>query len=1057
MLLPISLFGQNKIYQQIQAIEQSPQAFTNFDYLREAPIDYAEKSQLTKGVKDAQIFEVDQKLLKNFVTKKSKQVKMDLKDMDGKPMRLLLTQSKVFTPDFNLYNSANPDVPMTYDGGVHYRGIIEGDQNSVVAISVFNDQIMGLILKDQSNYVLGKLQEDTEDRHILYKDDELEEIYAFECGTFDDDEPYTKEDLEDNGLSQAENVGDCIRVYVEIDNDIVTQKGGAVNATNYVTGLFNQVIVMYANENLDMVVSEIFAWTNTSPYSSSSSSGMLSDFQSNIGTFNGDLAHLLSYQASGGIAAGFSGICNNNPDESMCFSSIDATYSNVPTYSWSVMVVTHEMGHLIGSRHTHACVWNGNNTAIDGCSGSTEGSCALPGNPSGGGTAMSYCHITNVGINLNLGFGTQPGNVIRNTVANASCLSACGPGCNDGIQNGGETGVDCGGPDCPACPTCNDGIQNGGETGVDCGGPDCAPCAPEYCSANGTNTNYEYIETVVIGNISNNSGSDGGYADYTSISTDLNPGSSYTASLTPGFVNTSYNEYWAIYIDYNGDYDFDDAGERVGTGSGTSTVTISFAVPSNASGTTRMRVVMDYSNNPPNQCGSFTYGEVEDYTVSLSGSGPTCNDGIQNGSETGVDCGGPDCPACPTCSDGIQNGSETGVDCGGPDCPACDSCNDGIQNGSETGVDCGGPNCPACDSCNDGVQNGSETGVDCGGPDCPACDSCNDGVQNGSETGVDCGGPDCPACDSCNDGIQNGSETGVDCGGPDCPACDSCNDGIQNGSETGVDCGGPDCAPCPSNGGQIFAHYFESGWDGWIDGGSDCYRYNSSTYAWEGVRSIRLRDNSGVASSMTLNNVDVSGNTSLTFSFFFRARSMEFGEDFWVRINDGSGWQTIAVYARGTHFNNNTFYQVVLTISSVDYNLSGDMDFRIQCDASANGDQIYVDQVELAGSGAGNLDEGPKDPVITAVESKVTEKEDHIENAPISISVYPNPARDLLYFNTITEIQTVDIFDINGQLISKGVKIGIDNSIDISNLNEGIYIIHFIENGNRIPKKFIKM
>ncbi|MBK6783273.1 MAG: hypothetical protein IPG79_05550 [Saprospiraceae bacterium] len=27
--------------------------------------------------------------------------------------------------------------------------------------------------------------------------------------------------------------------------------------------------------------------------------------------------------------------------------------------------------------------------------------------------------------------------------------------------------VDCGGPNCPACPTCNDGIQNGQETGVD--------------------------------------------------------------------------------------------------------------------------------------------------------------------------------------------------------------------------------------------------------------------------------------------------------------------------------------------------------------------------------------------------------------------------------------------------------------------------------------------------------------------------------------------------------------------------------------------------------------
>ncbi len=78
---------------------------------------------------------------------------------------------------------------------------------------------------------------------------------------------------------------------------------------------------------------------------------------------------------------------------------------------------------------------------------------------------------------------------------------------------------------------------------------------------------------------------------------------------------------------------------------------------------------------------------------------PTCDDGIQNGDETGVDCGGANCPACPepTCDDGVQNGDETGVDCGGANCPDCPAtCDDGIQNGDETGVDCGGSSCPPC-------------------------------------------------------------------------------------------------------------------------------------------------------------------------------------------------------------------------------------------------------------------------------------------------------------------------------------------------------------------------
>ena len=159
----------------------------------------------------------------------------------------------------------------------------------------------------------------------------------------------------------------------------------------------------------------------------------------------------------------------------------------------------------------------------------------------------------------------------------------------------------------------------------------------------------------------------------------------------------------------------------------------------------------------------------------------TCTDGVQNGTEVGVDCGGSRCKACEavaTCSDGVKNGTEEAVDCGG-DCKACNvapGCADGIQNGTEEGVDCGG-DCKACEAvatCSDGVKNGTEEEVDCGG-DCKACTvapGCADGVKNGTEVGVDCGG-DCKACEAaptCSDGVKNGNEEGVDCGGS-CAAC----------------------------------------------------------------------------------------------------------------------------------------------------------------------------------------------------------------------------------------------------------------------------------------------
>lgn len=111
-----------------------------------------------------------------------------------------------------------------------------------------------------------------------------------------------------------------------------------------------------------------------------------------------------------------------------------------------------------------------------------------------------------------------------------------------------------------------------------------------------------------------------------------------------------------------------------------------FSVPADGSGYIEVSV-------QPETDGSWGEGLLSAMIVQAS-TAATCSDEVQNGNETGVDCGG-SCSACPTCSDGIQNQDETGVDCGGATCSACPTCSDGLQNGDETGVDCGG-SCSAC-------------------------------------------------------------------------------------------------------------------------------------------------------------------------------------------------------------------------------------------------------------------------------------------------------------------------------------------------------------------------
>lgn len=310
----------------------------------------------------------------------------------------------------------------------HYRGSIRGEESSLAAISFFEDEVIGIVANDEGNYNIGNLKNSK--NIVVYNDSNLKNQNSFECGNIDDDnfEGYKYDELFSNESINKQVTNKCVRLYFETEYDIYQNRGSVTAVRNYVTALFNQVSALYFNEDILVSISEVKVWTTNDPYTATNTSSLLSQFQSNISSFNGDLGQLLTYRSvGGGIAAGFAGLCNTNVDEKLSVSgSLTSLVTEVPTYSWNVMVITHEFGHLFGSRHTHACVWNGNNTAIDGCAGYVEGSCSLPSYPSGGGTMMSYCHLSGrPGINFNLGFGTQPGNLIRSRVANALCLNNC--------------------------------------------------------------------------------------------------------------------------------------------------------------------------------------------------------------------------------------------------------------------------------------------------------------------------------------------------------------------------------------------------------------------------------------------------------------------------------------------------------------------------------------------------------------------------------------------------------------------------------------------------------
>ena len=177
-----------------------------------------------------------------------------------------------------------------------------------------------------------------------------------------------------------------------------------------------------------------------------------------------------------------------------------------------------------------------------------------------------------------------------------------------------------------------------------------------------------------------------------------------------------------------------------------------------------------------------------------------CTNGVRDGDESDIDCGGDVCGAC-----------TLGDDCGGDDdcmsgicdtlgsntCEEANACGNGVP---ETGESCDDGGVIAGDGCDANCLKeggvGCNFGTECASGSCNAmnvCEiplplHCNDGILSGDESAVDCGG----SCAGCSGGQV--CIDGDDCLSYTCSAgiCENehCGDGIPSGDELGADCGG---------------------------------------------------------------------------------------------------------------------------------------------------------------------------------------------------------------------------------------------------------------------------
>ncbi len=404
LLLVFCSHAQHKVYQEIKRIKTRLTPLKTTTLFNTPVSANTQKALITNNT--AIEFAINQVELNKLEQKKAPFLNLSIPFSKQNAFEVELIPINIYGPQFKLLNSQNKEVAT--NKSLHYQGIIKGDSLSLVALSITNGEINGFISNRNGNHILGKLKNSKQ--YILYNDKDLIHGGNVDCGVSEE----SIKQIVSTEVSQttANTYVSCvpIQIHLEADHKMYQDHDSSMVLTNnFLENLFAQIAVLYNNENIDIQVSEIKIWDTIDPFAGTVTfQQQYFAYVNYIGeNFNGHLAHLMSGRYLGGGKGEIDQLCNKGKSIS---SRIDTIVVEVPTYSWSVNQIAHEIGHNIGSPHTHNCSWPGG--PIDNCY-YKEGNCGSGPPPVNGGTIMSYCHLTGHGINFSNGFGPLPGNLLR--------------------------------------------------------------------------------------------------------------------------------------------------------------------------------------------------------------------------------------------------------------------------------------------------------------------------------------------------------------------------------------------------------------------------------------------------------------------------------------------------------------------------------------------------------------------------------------------------------------------------------------------------------------------
>ena len=347
-----------------------------------------------------------------------------------------------------------------------------------------------------------------------------------------------------------------------------------------------------------------------------------------------------------------------------------------------------------------------------------------------------------------------------------------------------------------------------------------------------------------------------------------------------------------------------------------------------------------------------------------------------------------------------------------------------------------------------------------------------EGCANGGFAGCNIGA----SCDD-NDPCTVGSTIDANCNCTGGTEVDNDGDGICQALDpndndecipnpVGANCGAPGGGTTPTDCQVASFTGFENGNLGiWNDGGGSARLLNSSQFATTGNYSYYIHDNDGTQSSVFTDQLDLSNYQSIILSFNFFPYDMETGDRFHIEYSlNNSPFQILTSFVSGVDFNSEVGQSQSLAISG---NFTSNTVLRFRAETNQTDDYIMLDDITIEVCDPRALKD--EDAITTrsyvstpeekyATEEAATES-DLISGLKSDITVYPNPANDLLFIDLEEdEATTLSIFDVEGRQVRQ-IQLNMGtNQIDISNLEGGqLYLLRFTSQHNSITKKLYKL